>query len=239
MGTDSKDTNQKQSQKQYEISQCTSKREKRSGAPNYSSENVNVLLNIVEDLEPIGANNWVAVLSKFKDYTKENSRSKRDIDFPRMKFDRLANQKKPTGSNACPPLVRSAKQIARDILGKVNAVSIGDDIDLLGNGSGGNVDVDTYPGQSGSSGKKPLGAQSCKQKAGAAGTKQEEDVDAFVEHVADMSKATTSLVEKRLNEEERLTIPDVQNIVKQETKAFNSSSTQLKQMVLIHFNQER
>jgi len=42
------------------------------------------------------------------------------------KFDKLANKKKDTGNPSCPPEVRRAKHIARDILGSCYAGSAGD-----------------------------------------------------------------------------------------------------------------
>lgn len=44
-----------------------------------------------------------------------------------MKFDRFENTKKPTGSAVRPPFVRKTKDISRNILGRVNAKSVGDE----------------------------------------------------------------------------------------------------------------
>lgn len=56
---------------------------------------------------------------KFNIYASENGRSFRVMDYLRTKFDNLAKTKKPTGDPSCPPNVRRAKHIARDILGRV------------------------------------------------------------------------------------------------------------------------
>lgn len=219
--------------------QNKSKRGKRSGAPNYTDEDMSALLDIVEKIEPIGSNEWAAVSSKFEEYTDENDRPKRDIDSLRMKFDRLANTKKPTGSSSCPPLVRRAKNIARDILGRVNAVSVGDDVGELGNGSNGSGDIDTTSDGSGSSGKRRYGSRSRKRKAGAAGIRREDNVDVLVGHVGDMSRAIVSLVEKESGSGESLSSADVHNILKQEMEVVNASIDELKQLMMAHMQKQR
>lgn len=51
----------------------------------------------------------------------------RDVESVREKFDRLTKTKKSTGDPSCPASVRRAKHISKDILSKVNAVSVGDE----------------------------------------------------------------------------------------------------------------
>lgn len=48
----------------------------------------------------------------------------------KLKFDKLADTKTPTGDTPCPPLVRRAKHIGRSMLGKCNACSAGDESSL-------------------------------------------------------------------------------------------------------------
>ena len=98
----------------------------RAGAANYSDDDVEAMLNIVEDIEPLGANNWSEVASQFCAWTHANSRPARNFEFLRNKFDKLANAKKKTGDPSCPPSIRRAKQISRAIQAKCAAYTLGD-----------------------------------------------------------------------------------------------------------------
>ena len=84
------------------------------------------MLTIVEDIEPLGANNWSEVASQFCAWAQANSRPARDFDSLCNKFDKLANAKKKTGDPSCPPSIRRAKQIARAIQAKCAACTLGD-----------------------------------------------------------------------------------------------------------------
>lgn len=97
----------------------------RSRAPNYSASDVEVLLDTVRDVLPLGANEWATVAERFNNESGAAG-TYRDQDSLKKKFDKLANMKKSTGDPSCPPEVRAAKQIARDIVGRANAGIVGD-----------------------------------------------------------------------------------------------------------------
>lgn len=84
------------------------KKSTRAGALNYSTEDVTAILGIVEEGEPLGANHWAVVASKFTVWVSDNSRPLRDQDYLKNKFDKLANIKKKTGDPSCPEPVRRA-----------------------------------------------------------------------------------------------------------------------------------
>lgn len=81
----------------------------------------------MDDVEPIGNNNWCLLATKFNKYGTEKHLPHRVAESLKAKFDRLANTKKPTGDPSCPPSVRRAKHIARYILNKFTAISVGDE----------------------------------------------------------------------------------------------------------------
>ena len=102
----------------------TGKRPGRAGSPNYTAEDISLLLDCVEQHEPLGANEWALVKATFSEEAKRIGRPERDQDSLKSKFDKLVNTKKKTGDPTCPPLVRRAKHIARDIMNKCSALTI-------------------------------------------------------------------------------------------------------------------
>lgn len=151
-------------------------------------------------MEPIGGNDWSAVAAKFGEYSVIHHRPHRDVESVKMKFDRLASTKKPTGDPSCPPNVRRAKLIARSILGKVNAISMGDEsssgsdgeiTDLVGDSS----PADETGGGGGSHGNTAvLGGRKGRRKPGGAGVKVHGGDD-MVQFVGDMAASVSSLVD--------------------------------------------
>lgn len=90
----------------------------RAGALNYSKDDITALLDCVTEVEPLGANQWAIVATKFSAWAQANSRPLCDHDSLKNKFDKLANAKKKTGDPSCPSPVRKAKHISRDIQNK-------------------------------------------------------------------------------------------------------------------------
>ena len=84
------------------------------------------MLDIAEDLEPLGANNWSKVAKRFKKWAEVNGRPARDFESLRNKFDKLANAKRKTADPSCPPSVRRAKHISSTIQAKCAAYTLGD-----------------------------------------------------------------------------------------------------------------
>ncbi|KAI0564370.1 hypothetical protein FGB62_26g214 [Gracilaria domingensis] len=114
-----------------EAAQATSKMKKRSkraktddphsrqGSTNYTVNDIDLLLEIVSELEPTGANGWARVAQQFNDDITDADKAFRTAESLKDKFDRLIHVRKPTGDPTCPPFVRRAKQINRDIQAKV------------------------------------------------------------------------------------------------------------------------
>lgn len=89
-------------------------------------------MDFVEEVELHGANHYRIVVQKLNEWAVENERPEREFDSLRCKFDKLSNAKKKTVDPSCPPLVRRAKHIARNIQAKCAAVTIGDSTDYDG-----------------------------------------------------------------------------------------------------------
>ena len=95
------------------------------GHNNYTADELDKLLELVQGIEPIGAQMWADVAERYVDWAVLKGFPVRDQDALKQKFDRLANTQKSTGDPLCPPAVRKAKQIAHAILGRASADSIG------------------------------------------------------------------------------------------------------------------
>lgn len=102
------------------------KKGRRVGAVNYSADDTEKLLDLVEEVQPMGAQQWAIVANEYAEYAQGEDRPKRDQDSLRNKFDKLVNAKKKTGDPTCPADVRRAKRIAKGILAKCAATTIGD-----------------------------------------------------------------------------------------------------------------
>jgi len=101
------------------------RRGRRAGVSNYTPEESNKLLDFIEEVLPLGKNHWVDVTSRYATWAEETGRCARDHDALMDKYRKLSYTKKPTGDPSCPSDVRRAKRIARQILSKAQAVSLG------------------------------------------------------------------------------------------------------------------
>lgn len=161
---------------------------KRAGAPNYNQEDVDKLLEILDVEEPLGANDWALVESLHNSWATEEDRPVRDADSLKSKFDKLANTKKPTGNPSCPPNVREAKRIARNIMAKTNAIVAGHDE--------GATDEESAAPTASKRKRTAVGVSPRKRHAGARGLKHEDD-DILVQHVGNLSSAICKFIEKK------------------------------------------
>lgn len=85
---------------------------KPKGSKNYQKE---ILLEIIEDVLPAGAEDWKLVLERYQDRTKDNAPRDPD-DVKRYFFEKLANKcRAPTGQSCPPALVSRAQQIYRKV----------------------------------------------------------------------------------------------------------------------------
>jgi len=102
-----------------------SPRATRRGRPNYTPPETKVLLDIVGEVEPIGANMWALVASRYAEWAVEVGYPPRDQDSLKNKFDKMVGDKKRTGVAFIPPDIRRAKDIMRSILASAHAVDAG------------------------------------------------------------------------------------------------------------------
>jgi hypothetical protein len=80
--------------------------------PAFSLLEIGILLDEIEDVLPISASQWQHVagthIARFPEYN-------RNVLSLRRKFNDLCNEKIPTGDPVCPPEVRRAKHLRRQI----------------------------------------------------------------------------------------------------------------------------
>jgi len=85
---------------------------------NYSQEEVENFLDIVEEILPMSPSAWERIAelhsSRYPDL-------KRSVDSLKRKFKELHSKKVPTGDPVCPPVVRQAKQLRHMIIEKMDA----------------------------------------------------------------------------------------------------------------------
>ena len=86
--------------------------------PGYSSEETDILLTSIQDVLPIGPLDWEKVVQM---HTDQFPGMGRDLQSVRRKFNKLQASRVPTGDPNCPPAVRTAKRIHREIEEKMDA----------------------------------------------------------------------------------------------------------------------
>ena len=96
------------------------------GSQTYNDQDIEALLDIVQELRPLGADQWQNVADRYNRGAASRERAQRDADSLRKKFNGLCRHKKPTGDPQCPPLVKRAKRIQRDIEESANVNEIDD-----------------------------------------------------------------------------------------------------------------
>ncbi|KAG6808002.1 hypothetical protein H0H92_005725 [Tricholoma furcatifolium] len=101
-----------------------------SGVANYSGDDIDMLLDIVEERLPIGGNSWNSCANEFCDWAKENGRPIRTVKSLEAKYKQLVKTSKPTGDAECPPHVERAHQIENAINEKAGTRDL-DDADIV------------------------------------------------------------------------------------------------------------
>ncbi|KAI6114706.1 hypothetical protein EDD17DRAFT_1898938 [Pisolithus thermaeus] len=81
------------------------------GAGNYSSSDMNVLLDYVEEELLLGQRGWQSVTTKFNKWAVKYGRPERKVPSLEMKYKQLIKTPKPTGTGVCPPKVLWAHHI--------------------------------------------------------------------------------------------------------------------------------
>lgn len=59
--------------------------------------------DLVKEVQPIGPNDWIIVSAKYAGYACEDHLPPRNIDFLKVRFNKMANIKQHTGDPSCPP----------------------------------------------------------------------------------------------------------------------------------------
>ncbi|KAF0684970.1 Aste57867_23093 [Aphanomyces stellatus] len=85
---------------------------------------VDILLDIVGEVLPLGKNGWEKVESRFNRLGTPQLLPMRDSEALKRKFLLLKNHAKPTGDPDCPQDVQRAKRIQRDIDMSVSVLSL-------------------------------------------------------------------------------------------------------------------
>lgn len=103
----------------------------RAGIPNYKEEEITALLDILEEVNPFGANLWALLEQKYVDWAAANDGTSRDSESLKAKFDRLVADRRKTGNHGCLDYIRRAKHIRQAINGMCGAVVLGEDNELV------------------------------------------------------------------------------------------------------------
>jgi hypothetical protein len=96
------------------------------GSVQYSKENINILLDLVEELKPIGRDHWDNVAIAYNRKALANQWAERDRDSLKTKFSNLSRSTKPTGDPHCPPEVIRAKRLQNMIENYAGGMDLGD-----------------------------------------------------------------------------------------------------------------
>jgi len=87
----------------------------RNTAPQYTEDEITYLLGNIAAILPVDGADWEAVKDAHGEFYGANDRATESI---KRKFQQLYRVQKPTGDPTCPPNVRLAKQIRRQIIDK-------------------------------------------------------------------------------------------------------------------------
>jgi len=198
------------------------RRQTRAGVPNYSNDELDHLLDIVSEVLPLGSNHWALVANKFAKWAEDQDNTLRDQDSIKNKFDKLANCKKKTGDPSCPPHVRRAKKISRDIQNKCTAKELGSDDGTSEEDNDGAVGRDGYDVLEGTAmehnerHKKKLRMGSNGLHTSSKSSKSDnvllDSVGEMAENVGQLSQAVVGIV----NVSSTLTEEDIKKVVKEE-----------------------
>ena len=92
------------------------------GSTGFRQDEVMVMLNVINGIKPLGANQWEEVGFSMRKKASTEGWPPREAGAYQQKYTRLKMTKKPTGDPTCPPDVKQAKRIARSIDAKMYAI---------------------------------------------------------------------------------------------------------------------
>ena len=113
--------------------------QKKQRGKGFSTTEVESLLESIEEVLPIGQNEWDSVVSKHYCFYPDMNHDRASLD---RKFKSLYNHKKPTGDPTCPPSVRKAKQLERSICEKMDFSECESGVEFSNSTSIGNTEED-------------------------------------------------------------------------------------------------
>eukprot|EP00171_Calliarthron_tuberculosum_P001164 IDg1164t1 len=99
-------------------------RSNRAGIPNYSTDEICALLDLVAEHEPLSANDWALVRADFSVWGKAQIA---ELNVMKTRYEKnLTNSQTLTkeSDSSCPADVRRAKHIANNILSRASAICI-------------------------------------------------------------------------------------------------------------------
>lgn len=97
----------------------------RNGIQHYCAENIEALLDVVQELEPLGSNIEKLVSKNYNKDAELHDLTERDAEALKKKFGKLTATQEKTGNFTCSKAVRQAKRVARAMLVGANAVVLG------------------------------------------------------------------------------------------------------------------
>ncbi|ETL84226.1 hypothetical protein L917_15914 [Phytophthora nicotianae] len=101
---------------------------KNSGNTNYTMNEIDRLLDLVEQALPLGRDEWERLGANYNAGRSRGS-PEREFESLRRKFKVLYSTRKPTGMPDMPPHIKRAKELKKAIDGKANVVELDDDAD--------------------------------------------------------------------------------------------------------------
>ncbi|TDL21626.1 hypothetical protein BD410DRAFT_865021 [Rickenella mellea] len=102
------------------------------GAANYRDDEIAEMLDLVEDVLPLGAKGWKVIGDKHREWARDNRRAERSDKSLELKYKALVRTTKPTGDGEIPWDVDRALDIEREIVDKSGVRKLEDEdiIDL-------------------------------------------------------------------------------------------------------------
>jgi cobalamin biosynthesis protein CobT len=101
---------------------------RRAGAQNFSIEDKEYLISLLEAIHPLGPEQWENIVSRYNsEYAKPKERSIRDKESLRQQWYKMTKVSKPTGDPSCPEYIRRAKRLNREIQNEIAMTGIDDD----------------------------------------------------------------------------------------------------------------
>ncbi|KAI9980209.1 hypothetical protein PInf_026694 [Phytophthora infestans] len=99
-----------------------------SGSANYKMAEISRLLNLIEDILPLGKDEWER-LAGFYNGSRMRGWPEREFDSLRLKLKVLYSTRKPTGTSEMPPHIKLAKELKNAIDDKASVVVMDDGAD--------------------------------------------------------------------------------------------------------------